>query len=242
MDTESLRQESTPAQPRVRAVTPLSLCDWPGHATSVLYLGGCNFRCPHCHNASLAWTPRLHPELDLGGVLLGLKARQAWLDGVVICGGEPTLDPGLGELVARLLGLGLPVRVDTNGSRPEVVAELLERFPDLCFAVDVKGPWARYPELTGGAVRPDEARESLGRIFALAANRAGAFLFRTTLVPGLSESDALAIQGLLPPGATLRQQSYTPPPGRKESHAPADSEARRMSGNLVHGTHLPGHP
>lgn len=220
----------------------MSLCDWPGRAVTVLYTGGCNLRCPCCHNASLAWTPEAHPELNLEKVLTVIKARKPWLDGVVICGGEPTLDPGLPWLAEKISGLGLPVKVDTNGTRPEVVAELAERLPELVFAVDIKGPWDKYPELTGQTLDARQAQESLEQILTLAASRPGSFLFRITLVPGLSREDIGVARGYLPSGAVLREQAYVPPKTRKDTHAPADREARRMPGDLVHQPHSPGHP
>jgi pyruvate formate lyase activating enzyme len=242
MDNDT--QQDIPAEKaRIRAVTPLSLCDWPGRNVSVVYLGGCNLRCPTCHNATLAFTPSLHPRLDTDAVLRSLKARGRWLDGVVVCGGEPTLDPGLPALVDALHGLGLPVKVDTNGMLPEVVASVRQRHPSTLFAVDVKGPWDTYPALTGGAVTRDEARQRLEAVFSQAMASPASFTFRITLVPGLSPEDVQAAREYLPRGFTLREQPYVPPARREESpHAPADTEARRMPGNLVPGTHRPSHP
>lgn len=243
MDKAPRIQDEIPPPARIRAMTPLSLCDWPGLSVSVVYLGGCNLRCPTCHNASLAFTPALHPPLDTQAVLQSLAARERWLDGVVVCGGEPTLDPGLPALVDALGGLGLGVKVDTNGMLPDVAAHILARRPETRFAVDVKGPWEMYPALTGGAVSPGEAAARLERMFALASDRPGNFTFRITLVPGLAPEDVRAAARQLPPGFTLREQAYVPPPQGKETpHAPADPEARRMSGDLVARTHLPGHP
>ena len=205
------RNDTATSPARVRALTPLSLCDWPGRSVSVLYLGGCNLRCPTCHNASLAFTPSLHPPLDTAPVLKALAARKRWLDGVVVCGGEPTLDPGLPALVDALTGLGLPVKVDTNGMLPKVVAEVLRRAPDTTFAVDLKGPWGKYPSLTGGAVSPEEARSRLESVFALAAGRPGSFLFRITLVPEITPEDVGTARRCLPAGFSLREQPYSNP-------------------------------
>ncbi len=234
----------TPApQARIRAVTPMSLCDWPGRTCAVLYLGGCNLRCPTCHNASLAFTPIRHGVLDMSAVLAGLNVRRNWLDGVAVCGGEPTLDPGLPALVRALRALGLPVKVDTNGMLPDVARALLEQDPQTTLAVDVKGPWEAYPALTGGMASPEQARQRLERIFDLAARHPGRVYFRTTLVPGLTPEDLRAVRGCLPAGHTLIEQTYVPPTrGKEPEHALADHEARRMPGDLVAGTHRPGHP
>ena len=208
---------------RLRALTPFSLCDWPGRSVSVVYLGGCNLRCPTCHNKSLAFTPEQHPALDTKSVMRMLTQRSHWLDGVVVCGGEPTLDPGLPGLVGLLAGLGLPVKVDTNGMLPEMVKAVLALHPDTLFAVDVKGPWERYPELTGGAASAEAARASLEAIFSLAAVRPGSFLFRTTLVPGLTPEDVRQVRGALPAGCGLVEQSYIPPKVREEGGTPCPS-------------------
>ncbi|WP_235956956.1 radical SAM protein [Fundidesulfovibrio magnetotacticus] len=242
MEHHARHATATPL-PRIRAVTPLSLCDWPGRSAAVLYLGGCNLRCPTCHNASLAFTPSRHPALDASAVLKGLAARARWLDGVVVCGGEPTLDPGLFPLVQALDALGPPVKVDTNGMAPDVVERLFEACPRTCFAVDVKGPWEKYPVLTGGAASPEAARERLEAVFALAARDPARFRFRITLVPELTPDDVSAARRQLPPCFTLNEQTYLPPPAGKETaHALADPEARRLPGNLVPGAHRPGHP
>lgn len=202
---------SATPEARIRAVTPFSLCDWPGHDVSVVYLGGCNLRCPTCHNHSIAFTPEKHPLLVTKNVLRMLTQRSRWLDGIVVCGGEPTADPGLPRLVGQLAALGLPVKVDTNGMLPEVVQDILAAFPDTLFAVDVKGPFGRYPELTGRAVDAETARAALETIFSLAATRPGSFVFRTTLVPGLSPEDVRHVRSLLPAGFDLIEQPYVPP-------------------------------
>lgn len=243
MDNQAHTDPDNPPPARIRAVTPLSLCDWPGMNVAVVYLGGCNLRCPTCHNASLAFTPSLHPALDTLVVLKSLRLRGRWLDGVVVCGGEPTLDPGLPALVDALRGLGLMVKVDTNGMLPEVVAAILDRAPDTLFAVDVKGPWEKYPAFTGGSATPLEARTRLEAIFALAEASPGSFTFRTTLVPGLDPEDVETVRRVLPAGFALREQPFAPPVRREETpHAPADPEARRMPGNLVPGAYRPSHP
>ncbi|MFP5223803.1 MAG: radical SAM protein [Acidobacteriota bacterium] len=203
-----------PEPARVRAVTPFTLSDWAGKACAVVYLGGCNLRCPTCHNATLAFTPELHPVLETGSVLASLKARKPWLDGVVVCGGEPTLEPGLADLVETFFALGFAVKVDTNGMRPEAVAAVLARCPNTVFAVDVKGPWDKYPALTGGGVSSQAARERLETVFGMASKHPKSFLFRITLVPGLEPQDVQAARDSLPAGFVLKEQPYLPPPTR----------------------------
>lgn len=223
---------------RIHGFERVSLCDWPGMSSSVIFLGGCNMRCPTCHNYSLAWNSHTMPVVPRRHIESYLKARARWIDGVVITGGEATTVPGLAQLVRDLLALDMPVKMDTNGMRPDVVEALLAgRLVDL-FAVDVKGPYRKYPQLSGGTTSPDEAERNLGRIFELAAAQPQAFLFRLTHVPALNEADVEEAGSYLPQGFALKIQNFVPP---RRAHAEADTEAGRMSGNVVFGADIPGH-
>lgn len=216
----------------VRGLTKMSLCDWPGKVCAVLFTCGCNLRCPTCHNGHLAWRPQDMPPLGRKAVMQFLDSRKAWLDGVTVTGGEPSIVPGLAGVLADLRALGLPIKVDTNGQRPEVVAELLEaRLADV-FAVDVKGPYAKYPELTGGGVDEAQARANMTEIFAMAEQHPNQFYFRTTRVPLLTDTDMELVRELLPAGFALTEQRFVPPGGE---HAQTNSETGRMSGDVVDG-------
>lgn len=214
----------------LRGLTPLSLCDWPGRPCLVVFLGGCNLRCPTCHNAGLAWDMESLPAIPRQRLKNILASRARWLSGVTVTGGEPTSVPGLGEILHDIAAAGLPIKLDTNGMRPDVVELVLAEGLVHTFAVDVKGPFAKYPELTGGAVSEADARRNLSRIFALAEARPAAFHFRTTLVPALDRTDIETVRGLLPAGLALTTQEYKPP---RRPHALADSEARRTARDLV---------
>jgi pyruvate formate lyase activating enzyme len=196
----------------------------------VVFLGGCNLRCPTCHNAALAWSMNALPALSPAALKGFLARRSRWLSGVTVTGGEPTAVPGLGAILHEISASGLPIKLDTNGMLPEVVELVLDEGLVSQFYVDVKGPWDKYPALTGGSVSAEDARKRLGRIFALAEARPGAFVFRTTLVPALTPSDIDAVRAALPAGFPLTTQDYKPP---RRPHALADSEARRTAGNLV---------
>jgi len=216
----------------VRGFENMSLCDWPGRTTCIIFLGGCNLRCPTCHNHQLAWDMHSLPMLDPAKIKAYIRDRAAWLDGVTITGGEPTLAPGLGELLYDIKKTGLPVKVDTNGLRPEVVQDLLQyKLADM-FAVDVKGPWHKYPALTGGAVSELAARKNLERIFGLAQAKPESFYFRCTRVPGLTEEDLATAQDYLPLDYELTIQKYVPP-RRTPEHAKPNHEERRPAGNVV---------
>lgn len=195
----------------VRGLEPLSLCDWPGRVSAVLFLGGCNLRCPTCHNWELAWFQEKMPALGREEVMTFLSSRGKWLDGLVVTGGEPTCAPCLAEWLEELHILGLPIKLDSNGMRPEVIEHLVEEGLVAGVSVDVKGPWEKYPELTGRKVDPETARACLTRIFALAQKHPGVFRFRTTLVPALDRADLDTVRSYLPKGHTLTTQEFVPP-------------------------------
>jgi len=221
---------SETAWDHLRGLTPLSLCDWPGHPCAVVFLGGCNLRCPTCHNAELAWNMERLPVVPQARVRALLAGRSRWLSGVTVTGGEPTCVAGIGAILHELSLSGLPIKLDTNGMRPDVLELMLAEELVSRFFVDVKGPCEKYPALTGGAVTESDARRNLARIFALAEQRPEAFFFRTTLVPLLTEDDLTTVRGMLPAGFSLTTQAYKPP---RRPHALTDSEARRTAGNLV---------
>lgn len=176
--------------------TTHSFCDWPGHISEIIFLGGCNFRCPTCHNAGIAFRPDATPDLDETAVFTRLRNRAKWLNGLVVSGGEPTIHPGLPDFLTRLhAAVGLPVKLDTNGSHPDMVLDLLKIGAIAAVSLDLKGPWAKYPELTGGRCTAAEAEENVGRLLDYAKARPGAILFRTTMVPGLTEDDINAVRG-----------------------------------------------
>lgn len=214
----------------IRGVEALSFCDWPGHNSMVLFCGGCNLRCPTCHNADLAWHHEQMPALSRARVLAMLAERKRWLDGLVLTGGEPSCVPGVEHLLQDLARIGLPIKMDSNGQKPEVLESLLDAGLVEQFFVDVKGPWRLYPELTGKCVSEERAQANMQRVFNLAAKRPEAFVFRLTRVPLLSDADVHEALGQLPEGFTLKLQKYHEP---RRTYAQADQETRRLRRDMV---------
>ncbi|MFW5488549.1 MAG: anaerobic ribonucleoside-triphosphate reductase activating protein [Desulfovibrio sp.] len=233
-----MHDKLSPAWQLLRGLQPLSLCDWPGHTTCVLFFGGCNLRCPTCHNANIAWHPEKQPALFTPDVVNYIERRKDWLDGIVISGGEPTIVPDFPAFLQDMRSFGLPVKVDTNGLQPGTVSMLLEQKLADAFFVDVKGPWHKYPALTGDTCTERQAQESLEWIFALAAKQPDVFRFRLTKVPLLDAQDIETAKTYLPNGFKLTLQDYVPP---RRSNAQQDKQTRRLSGDLVHGEDCPGH-
>lgn len=193
---------------RIGGFHPLSLCDYPGRVAAVVFTQGCTMRCPFCHNGSLlpvhVPAQRLIP---VEVVLDTLEKRKAFLSGVVVSGGEPTLHRGLPTFLAQLKGLGLAVKLDTNGSNPTLLRKLIADGLVDYIAMDVKAPWAKYSLLTGVSTDIERIRESMDLI----AQSGLAHEFRTTFVPQLlTGQDLEAIRGLIPPGSPYRVQRFIP--------------------------------
>jgi pyruvate formate lyase activating enzyme len=186
-----------------------SLLDFPGRVASLIFWGGCNLTCPFCHNPALVLEPDAWPDLDREALLADLADRQPFIDGVVISGGEPTLDPALADWLAAVKALGLAVKLDTNGLAPEVLADLLDRQLIDYLAIDLKTAPQRYRELHRGPVDPAALVASIR--LALAAPVA--VEFRTTCVPGIVDDLAIHELGALIRGAPLWVlQQYHPEP------------------------------
>lgn len=186
---------------------PLSLCDYPGRVAAVVFTQGCNYRCPWCHNGHLVPLAG-DPSLRIGEeeVLSILLERRNRVGSLVVTGGEPTLQLALPRFLRRVKALGVDVKLDTNGSRPDVVRQLLkERLLDYV-AMDVKAPWDKYAALTGDACCNVAAvQASLALIAASGVPHA----FRTTRVdPLLSEQEYGDIRTQIPQGSPHAWQAF----------------------------------
>ena len=186
-----------------------SLLDFPGRVASLLFWGGCNLTCPFCHNPALVLEPDTFPDLDREAVLRDLAGRAPFIDGVVVSGGEPTLDPELPAWLAAVKALGLAVKLDTNGLRPDVLARLLRQGLVDSLAIDLKTtPW-RYGELHRGPVDADALVASI----RLALEAPVAVEFRTTCVPQIVGPGEIEALGELVRGARRwALQQYHPAP------------------------------
>lgn len=132
----------------IQGLQKMTLLDWPGKVACTVFLAGCDFRCPFCHNGELvtAPAPAVMNEEEL---LSFLKKRRGLLDGVCITGGEPTLRPGLAGLLESVKELGYPIKLDTNGNHPDRLAALWERGLVDYVAMDIKNSPERYGETVG---------------------------------------------------------------------------------------------
>ncbi len=164
-----------------------TLLDFPGKLACTAFLGGCNLRCPFCHNGSLVLNPAEAEQIDEEAFFAFLDSRKGVLDGVCITGGEPTLRPDLLPFIARIKEKGLLVKLDTNGTRPEVLRHLLDEGVLDHVAMDIKSSREGYSRAVGIKnfdVTPIEQSA------ALLMEGAPSYEFRTTLVKSVhTEAD-----------------------------------------------------
>jgi pyruvate formate lyase activating enzyme len=193
----------------IKGFIETSFIDWPGRTCAVLFLGGCNFRCPFCHNHPLVLHPDELVSYPLDEIIAQLGPLRKWLGGVSVSGGEPTLDPCLPELLKILRREGFQTKIDTNGSRPEVLAELLDDGLLDMVAMDVKTVLVRdkYEKCAGTGVDLGAIRESIELI-----RKSGiAHEFRMTVLPGYhSRDDIAAWAAELESGRRLKLHNYDP--------------------------------
>lgn len=184
-----------------------SLLDFPGRIASLVFWGGCNLTCPFCHNPVLVLDPESYPDLDPADLLTDLAGRRAFIDGIVVSGGEPTLDSDLPVFLEQVKALGLAVKLDTNGLAPQVVDTLITRRLVDYLAIDLKTTPSRYPQLHSGAVSPNLLLETI----RLCAEAPVEVEYRTTCVPGWVDEEVLVKLGELIDGAPLwALQQYHP--------------------------------
>jgi pyruvate formate lyase activating enzyme len=193
---------------RIGGLNSFSLSDFPGHVAAVVFTQGCNFRCPYCHNGSLIpMVPSTGALIPLEEVFRFLDMRRGQLNGVVVSGGEPTLQPDISLFFHGIRSMGYQIKLDTNGSRPKVLAELfMEGLVDF-IAMDIKAPFAIYDRMAGVRAPKEQLEESIALIAQSGINHE----FRTTVVePLLSEDDLQAIQAMVPQGSRHRLQEFRP--------------------------------
>jgi len=184
----------------IAGLQKMTLLDFPGKVACTLFLQGCNFRCPFCHNSELL--PREGtPLMDTEVFLSFLKKRQGLLDGVCVSGGEPTLCPELEDLLRGIKDLGFAVKLDTNGSRPQVLKTLVQQGLVDYVAMDVKNSPALYPQ-TLGFERYDLTPVEESLRFLLAGNVD--YELRTTVVSQFHTESSILEMGrwlatILPP-------------------------------------------
>ena len=176
--------------PPIAGYHPTTLIDWPGRLAAIVFLPQCNLRCRFCHASSMLAPP--DEEIPLDGILAHMAERNGWLDGVVICGGEPTVWPTLASLCETFRSRGLAVKLDTNGTHPDRLAELLRAGLVNAVAMDLKAPLDyRYPQVCGDAT---DVRAIERSVDLLMAGRVE-YEFRTTVCPAFLGEEEIHAMG-----------------------------------------------
>ena len=173
----------------ISGLQKLSLLDYPGTVACTVFTGGCNFRCPFCHNSALVLPELINKNNEEEKVLSFLKKRQGVLDGVAITGGEPLLHADMPEFLAKVRALGYKIKLDTNGSFPDRLIEIVNAGLVDRVAMDIKNPPELYAKTVG-----------LEKLDMQAIERSKDFLlegrvdyeFRTTAVKGLHSAESIA--------------------------------------------------
>jgi pyruvate formate lyase activating enzyme len=196
---------------RFSGVQKFTLLDYPGRTACILFTPGCNFRCGYCHNPEFVLPERIK-EIESSfiseeDVFSFLHQRKGKLEGVVITGGEPTLHRDLPSFMRAVRELGFLVKLDTNGSLPEILEPILRDGLADYVAMDVKTSLERYVELVGPAVRPEAIKRSIELIKCYAPD----YEFRTTISPGHHGRDEfIAIAKLLAGSKRYVLQGFRP--------------------------------
>ena len=195
--------------PPIKGFIETSLLDWRGKICSLIFLPYCNFRCPFCHNHVLVTAAASLETIPLHAVFDRLVSMRDWIDGICISGGEPTIHRGLPEMIKAIRAEGFKIKLDTNGTQPEMLGYLItERLVDE-IAMDVKGPLDEisYSACAGVSVPIELIRKTID---LLLENRVP-YTFRTTVVPSLLPEEKIYEMAKQLEGATgLTLQSFNP--------------------------------
>jgi pyruvate formate lyase activating enzyme len=162
----------------------LTLIDYPGKIAATVFTVGCSFRCPFCHNPELVLSsqPLVHSNLEKDFFDF-LNTRKGKLEGVCVTGGEPTIQPDLASFIKKIKKMGFSVKLDTNGSRPDVIRDVIRKGLIDFIAMDIKNIPEKYRRTTGGKADIDRIKLSID----IVRNSGISYEFRTTAVPGLHD-------------------------------------------------------
>jgi len=206
---------------RIGGLQKLTLLDYPEHLSAIIFTKGCNFRCQYCYNPMLVWPEgsyepenidsssdannissgeeieEVNFEISEGDLFDFLKNRVGKLEGIVITGGEPTLHHDLPEFIDKIRDLGFKIKLDTNGTNPEMLLKLINDKKVDYIAMDLKGTEKTYSKVTGVEVNLENIKKSIKIIMESGVP----YEFRTTVVPELVEPEDISLMGEMIKGA-----------------------------------------
>lgn len=184
-----------------------SFIDYPQKIAAVIFTPGCNLDCYYCHNRRLLLTKR-EDLLSEREILDFLQKRIKHLDGVVISGGEPTLQEGLSVFIREVKDIGYSIKLDTNGTNPRLLEQLLGQNLLDYVAMDVKAPLRKYRDICGNALFLEGIEDS---IRLLLTTKQAEYEFRTTFIPQLSQDDIMEIADMIEGADLYALQQYRIP-------------------------------
>jgi pyruvate formate lyase activating enzyme len=186
-----------------------TLIDYPGKMAATLFLSGCSFRCPWCYAPELVLPEEIkrHPKISEKNFFSFLKERRGLLEGLVICGGEPTINKDLPGFIKKIKKIGFLVKLDTNGSNPKMLKNLINDKLIDYVAMDIKAPKEKYSQLTGVRVDIKKIQKSINFL----KNSNIDFEFRTTIIPALhKKEDITKIARWIGPAPKYFLQNFKP--------------------------------
>jgi len=159
----------------------LTLIDYPGRIAATVFLTGCNFRCPFCYSSELVLPEKIknQPKISEKEFFNHLKERKELIEGIVLCGGEPTISKGLTPLIKKIKKMGFSVKLDTNGSDPKLLKTLIDKKLVDYIAMDIKGPKERYNNFSGTKADVKKIQKSIDILKEGKVDSE----FRSTIVP-----------------------------------------------------------
>ncbi len=190
----------------IHGFNKLTLLDYPGHMAATIFLGGCNMRCPFCHNASLVTRVASQSTIPMVDVINTLSKRRSILEGVCITGGEPTLNSGLTNLIHQIKSYGFKVKLDTNGTNPDLLKAYIQEGLIDYVAMDIKNSKEKYA-LTSGFpnINLDKLQQSIDILLSASLD----YEFRTTIVKEFHmQEDMLSIGKWIEGAKAYYLQSY----------------------------------
>ncbi len=196
----------------ISGLQKMTLLDYPGRVACTVFLQGCNFRCPFCHNSGLLGAAQ-EDTIPAQELLDFLRKRSGMLDGVCITGGEPTLQADLPQLLKQIKELGYAIKLDTNGSRPAMLKALVQDGLVDYVAMDIKNCPDRYGETIGLAQMPGEIEESITFLMEGAVD----YEFRTTVVDEFHDEPAIEAMGLWLSGYGKAKRLFLQPYADRDS-------------------------
>jgi pyruvate formate lyase activating enzyme len=170
---------------RIKGFVDTSFVDWDGKIVSTLFVPTCNFRCPFCFNYKLILHPERYPDIPESTIMNFLERNRDFLDGVCITGGEPTTANGLKEFCQKITSLGLKVKLDTNGTNPKLLKDLVSKGLVNYVAMDVKAPPNDKSYKLATGTRSSKILELVKESVSFLLNSDIEYEFRTTVVPGI---------------------------------------------------------